>query len=314
MEAYLTGVYPRSEKLVAATRAAVRGSLAQTEVDRALEEDLRIVTDIQKQADLDSYVDGQLNWQDLFRPFSEIFTGIEPSGLSRWFDNNTFYRKPIIKDRVSFKGEATKQYFRAGLLPGNGRKRAILPGPFTFATLSENRAYTSFSDLTDDLAHALEGLVRELRSLGYDQFQFDEPSLSTPGRGKADLEIAKRAFGTCANGRGLIHTYFGDAGAIIDSLLDFPVESVGVDFYSTPESSLRKYKFDKALACGCIDGRNSLIESPVDLRETLLRIREDLEPAGISLIPNCSFEFLPASVAERKVATLGEAKRLVNGK
>jgi len=84
-----------------------------------------------------------------------------------------------------------------------------------------------------------------------------------------------------------------------------------VDFYSTPFESLKGHDFDKGLACGCIDGRNSLLESPTQLKEIILKVREDLEPRAVYLTPSCDLEFLPFPVAEKKVRLLQDAGRLV---
>jgi len=311
VEAHLTGVYPRSEKLVAATRAAVRGNLPQRQVDSILEDDIKSLILLEEQSSLDSTVDGQLNWQDLFRPFSEIFSGIQAATLTRWFDNNTFYRKPTINEKVAFTGNALRQYFRADLLPKGRRKKAILPGPLTLALLAENRAYQSVADLVDDIAKSIKATVKTLEGLGYDQFQFNEPSISSPDRTKSELEWAKAAYGTCAQGKGLLQTYFGDVSHVIGTLLDFPVEAIGVDFYSTPVETLEGYEFNKTLGCGCIDGRNSLLESPEQLKAIILNARDHLEPRGIYLTPNCDLEFLPQSIAEKKVHLLSETRRLL---
>jgi 5-methyltetrahydropteroyltriglutamate--homocysteine methyltransferase len=311
VEAHLSGVFPRSEKLVAATRAAVRGNLPQSEVDAVFHEDLRSLVLLQDELALDAFVDGQLDWQDLFRPFTQILTGIEPGGLTRWFDNNTFYRKPLIAEKIAFKGNNLQQYFRVDMLPKHGRKKAILPGPFTFAILSDNTAYQSLSDLVDDLAHSLKGVVKALQALGYEYFQFNEPSVCAPNRTRSELETVTRAFETCAGGKSLIQTYFGDASRAIETLLDCPVDAIGVDFYSTSLESLKEHHFDKILGCGCIDGRNSLLESPDDLKEIILKTRDVLEPTDICLTPNCDLEFLPRSVAEKKVRLLSETRRLL---
>ncbi|MGP8070320.1 MAG: hypothetical protein ACLP5V_10565 [Candidatus Bathyarchaeia archaeon] len=314
VEVHLTGAFPRSEKLIDATRAAVRGNLPEAELDTVLRQDIKSLVGLQEEANLDSLVDGQLNWQDLFRPFSQLLTGIDPESLTRWFDNNTFYRKPIIVDKVSLKNNELGQYFRSDLLPKASHKKAILPGPFTFAQLSENRAYSSFSDLVNDLARSVQRIVAALQERGYEYFQFNEPSLCAPGRTQPELEIAKHAYETCAHGIGgtsIIQIYFGDASQVIETLLDYPVDSIGIDFYATSVDSLKEYDFNKVLGCGCIDGRNSLLESPIELKTFVSRARASLEPVDIYLTPNCDLDFLPETVAEKKVRLLGETRRLV---
>ena len=311
VEAHLTGVFPRSEKLIAATRAAVRGNLPQSKVNAAFQEDANSLIHLQNEFALNAFVDGQLNWQDLFRPFTQILTGIEPGGLTRWFDNNTFYRKPIITKKIVFTDHDLEKYFRVDLLPKHSHKKAILPGPFTFAHLSDNRAYQSLPDLVADIAHSLKAVVQALKRLGYDYFQFSEPCMCTPNRTISDLETAKRAFETCAEGKSFIQTYFGDASRAVETLLDCPVDAIGVDFYSTTLESLKGHHFDKSLGCGCIDGRNSLLESPGELKEIIAKVRDDLEPTDLYLTPNCDLEFLPRDVAEKKVRLLSETRRLL---
>ena len=311
VEAHLAGVYPRSENLVAATRAAVRGDLSQNQVDRILEDDIKSLVLLEEQSSLNSFVDGQLNWQDLFRPFTELFTGVQATTLTRWFDNNTFYRKPIVIEKIAFRGNAIQNYFRTDLLPRDRKKKAILPGPLTFALMSENRAYPSVADLVDDIARALKATVRTLEESGYEEFQFNEPSIASPNLTKHELDIAEQAYETCAHGKGLLQTYFGDASHVIDALLDFAVQAIGIDLYSTPLESLREHDFNKTLGCGCIDGRNSLLESPDQLKSIILNARERLQPRDIYITPNCDLEFLPHSVAEKKVHVLTETTRLL---
>jgi 5-methyltetrahydropteroyltriglutamate--homocysteine methyltransferase len=311
---HLTGIYPRSERLVEVTRAFDRGRASKDDVKNATETDLSNVIGIQKTAGLDLIVDGQLDWQDIFRPFSEILTGITPGSLTRWFDNNTFYRKPIVKDKVRVGNRTTiGQYFRSDGLPAK-QKKAILPGPFTLAAVSQNEAYSNLPDLIDDLAHAIREIVVELRRLGYDYVQFSEPYLRGT-TSKADLNLAKNAYDTMNRGAGqksIIHTYFSDVDEIIVELLNFTVDCIGLDLYATPIEPVLQYSFTKELNCGCVDGRNSLIESAQDLGSLIGRIRNVLNPKAIYVSPNCDLEFLPYPVAEKKVRLLTELKRRVS--
>lgn len=313
VEAHLTGIFPRSEQLIQTTRAATHGKASQSEVDTVTQRDVQSLAELQKSAKLNYVTDGQLNWQDLFRPFSSLFTEIQPGSLIRWFDNNTFYRKPIITGRPRFKGSGTVQYFRNELLPHGVPKKAILPGPFTFAFMSENKTEASMADIVDDIAHGLKDLVGQLSQTGYEFFQFNEPMLSFGTRKKEDLELARNAIDTCVkgvSGRKCLHTYFGDASGVVPSLLDFAVDIIGLDLYATPIERLFELDFTRGLGCGCLDGRNSLLESPEDLTKLVNRIRDELEPRDLYICPNCDLEYLPYSVAEKKVRVLSSVARM----
>jgi len=315
LKADLAGVFPRSETLVEATRANVRGRLSREQLDAAFDRDYAALVSLQMEADLDPIVDGQLNWQDHFRPFSELFTGIKVGSLTRWFDNNTFYRQPIISGKIGYRGTSLQRYFRGDILPAEGRKKAVLPGPLTFAKLSQNMAYRSLADLVEDLARALKDTTTELSKAGYEYFQFDEPALVFDQIGKEELEAARRGFEICATGTGgevALKTYFGDVGHIMNALLDFPVDCIGIDLYATSIESLAKYDFDISLSCGCVDGRNSLVESPNDLKGLLARVRDNVRSEQLVISPNCDLEFLPYSVAEKKVRLLSETRKVVS--
>jgi len=311
LECHLTGAFPRSEKLVEASRAAVRGKISKDELELARKEDVRRLVELQRLAGLDYVVDGQLNWQDLFRPFSELFTGIQPGSLTRWFDNNTFYRKPTINGKVTYAGRRIEKYFSTDLLPNNVRKKAVLPGPFTFAAMSKNTAYRSFSDLVDDIAHSLAACVKSLASLGYEYIQFNEPFVgySAPDQ----KEVISRAFDTCLKGVSIktaVHTYFADVSSVIDTLLDLPTDSIGIDLYCTSIESLSGHDFDRGLGSGCIDGRNSLLETVANVRQLLASVVREVEPKFVYACPNCDLDFLPEPIAEKKVQLLSEIRKV----
>jgi 5-methyltetrahydropteroyltriglutamate--homocysteine methyltransferase len=311
VETHLTGAFPRSEKLVAATRAFERGKATESEVEANLREDNLSLVGLQEESALDFFVDGQLNWQDLFRPFSDLFTGIELGSLTRWFDNNTFYRAPVVSGKIKFKGDKPGKFFRADTLPRNGRKKAVLPGPFTFAALSETNA--SLPDVVDEFSHALRDLIRKLQAMGYTCFQLNEPCLCAKNRTADDFSIAKNGIETCVRGltgKSILHTYFADSSKIIDSLLDNSIDYVGIDFYATSLDTLVEPTFDKGLVCGCVDGRNSLIESPAEIGDFALKVRDKLEPRDLILAPNTDLDYLPQPIAEKKVRLLGKIRGL----
>ena len=311
-EVHLTGNFPRPEQLIDVSRQSDRGRATEHELQENLTSSTRAVIGLQISNGLDVLVDGQLSWQDLFRPFSKLLNGIETGTLTRWFDNNTFYRVPIVKDKVWRSEAAVSEYYRHDLMPTSRPYKAIMPGPYTFAKLSENTAYASFADLVDDLAHSLCNISRELIDNGCKFLQFNEPSLCTATAG--ELEIAKRGFEVLAKNstKIMLQTYFDSVSRIVDKLLDFPVDCIGVDLYANDISIISKYSFSRELSCGCIDGRNSLIEPAEQLVELMTKVRETVDSRHLYVGPNCDLEFLPYPVAEKKVRLLGDLRRRLN--
>jgi methionine synthase II (cobalamin-independent) len=111
----------------------------------------------------------------------------------------------------------------------------------------------------------------------------------------------------------MVQTYFGSVSRIVDKLLDFPVDCLGVDLYANDLSIISNYSFSHELSCGCVDGRNSLIEPAEQIVELMTKARETVEPRKLYVGPNCDLEFLPYPVAEKKVRLLGDVRRKLNG-
>jgi 5-methyltetrahydropteroyltriglutamate--homocysteine methyltransferase len=312
VEVHLSGVFPRSESLVEITRAADRGRATDADVQAALDRDCQALLRLQTQVGLDYVTDGQLNWQDIFRPLTELFTGIQLGSLTRWFDNNTFYRKLIIVEKVKSHGSSVDHFFRHELFLDIQRRKAIVPGPLTFALLSENKAYGNVADLIDDFSHALSNVITTLRTAGYALIQFNEPAISNNKRTNEVLQYAEQSYETCAKSAGAktaLHVYFSDPEPVLDAVLDLPVDAVGIDFYATSLESIAKHTFNKELDCGCIDGRNSLLESPEDLSKFVQRVEQKVEPKRITVTPNCDLDFLPYPIAEKKTRLLADVKK-----
>ncbi len=186
-----------------------------------------------------------------------------------------------------------------------------LPSPYTFSRAVHNA--TNRNQLMQDLA---ERLLRPAAQVGVAAgvrvVHLQEPWLAYYGIEDADWKPFSAAIATVSSGLGatiILHCYFGDAGPYIGSLLELPVAGIGVDLLETDVAHLRGDWQEKSLLVGCIDGRNSLIE-PVDpIVELTNRIADKVKPRNLYLSSNCELQYLPTTVAERKVQRLGEAAR-----
>src|SRR5580692_11206649 len=95
VETTLTGIHSRSEDSVRVSRDFERGRATKELLDRTFQEDATNLVKLQEDSNIDRVSDGQLLWQDFLRPFSENFGGLKGGAdLSRWFDTNSFFRKP----------------------------------------------------------------------------------------------------------------------------------------------------------------------------------------------------------------------------
>ena len=109
--AFINGVYPRTDILAQLTRDFDRHRVSAADVKKQQRKDFDNFLSVQKDAGLDYFEDGKISWQDIFRPIVEVSDGIEVGALRRWFDNNTFYRQPVIKGRVKLNTKKLDEYF-----------------------------------------------------------------------------------------------------------------------------------------------------------------------------------------------------------
>src|ERR671917_746540 len=133
IKAYAPGIYARSEELVQATRDLDRSRTTEEAVAAQQYADLWAFLDAQREAGLDYFSDGLLNWQDIFRPFDTAAEGLHPGPLTRFLNTNTFYRVPAVEtERPRLIEPLAEPFFRIGDLPRE-RWVATLPSPHSLA-------------------------------------------------------------------------------------------------------------------------------------------------------------------------------------
>ena len=306
ISAYLHGIYPRSEPLVAATRDLDRGRTTPEAVGELYDRDLHELVDLQREAGLDLFADGLLRWQDLFRPLVEASDGLAGGALVRWFDNNTFFRTPEEHGDVS-AGELASVYDTTSAVPEP--RVATLPSPLLFSRVSVPKGDPN--DLMRELARGvLRPVAEQLVARGYGLIQFQEPWLTFHGIDDADWKHFEESLSLVTEGLGattVLHSYFGDAAPWIERLRDLPVDAIGVDFFETDVRSLGSGWGSKGLLVGALNGRRSNMESVDDIVKLVKMAVETAGPKAVYVSTISDLELLPRDLAAQKVRRLGEA-------
>jgi methionine synthase II (cobalamin-independent) len=201
------------------------------------------------------------------------------------------------------------------LLPKNVPWKAILPAPYTFTQLSENRFYSDKTELMFEYSKILNEEIIELANLGFRYIQLSDPALiyqpTSNSIPKDELNMVKEALVTAVKGvpvKTCLQTFFGNFSQILPEALEFPVNHLGIDLYETCVETLEKYEFDKGVALGLIDARSSLVENPSELAKLAKQVVKAIYPSNLEEIfvcPNCDLEFLPWERAKEKIKVLG---------
>ena len=312
----LVGNYPKVAERAYGTRLKwQRQELAGAQLEAAYQQVTRAVIQEQEQAGLDLLTDGQIRWDDLLRPIARGLDGFEINGLTRWFNNNVLYRRPVLVRKPSWKRPILVEDYR--FAAGCTRKpvKAVLPGPYTFAVLSEDRVYKRLRPFALKMAELLRQEAGALAAAGAPLIQFDEPAI---GFGKTDLKLAVEALTVATKGLKTsagVTLYFGALDGAFAALQRTPVAVIGVDVVSDPKNlaTLARAKITKELAVGCLDARNTKLESVRDLHAIFTTLKKRIPLDRVAVTPNCGLEFLPHPQAVAKVERLVEAVRTFSG-
>jgi 5-methyltetrahydropteroyltriglutamate--homocysteine methyltransferase len=291
---------------------------ARAEDVAAVEHDL--TTEIlaeQAEAGVDVATDGQVRWDDPLTRIAEGLEGFTVSGLLRFFDNNTYFRQPVIKGPIRRGEPILVDEFRFASEHSRVPVKAVLCGPYTLAALSKDEHYGDRSKVLADVAGALNQEAHDLAAAGATVIQFDEPALAAvPGQPPGDLEAFARAAGTLVEGVGattILATYFGDVAAHGSAFFELPFDGFGLDFVAGPANfdQVSDVPEGKVLQAGIADARNTRLEPVDQLLGTIERLRRHIQEDRLWISPSCGLEFLPREGARRKLERLAEVKEAV---
>ena len=309
IKTFIHGMYPRSAELAQATRDMERNRVTKADVEAYVQKDFSELIRLEKSNKFAYLEDGKLSWQDIFRPIVEATEGLETGSLTRWFDNNNFYRQPVITGKLVLDEKKLETYFPK-LEPDVWK--ITLPSPFFFAKTAEKKVPSAFEETIEEVTDLLEKVVRYLDKRGVRFIQFNEPYLPYYGATKKDVALLRTALArlkSAANALVAVHFYFGDAAPVVHFLADATiVDVIGIDFYHTTLTSLPK-KLPCDIICGVIDGRNSLLEDADVLHRFIDRAVKHLQPKVLYISNNSELELLPEPSAKAKLALLGNIGR-----
>lgn len=316
----VVGNYPKitEDKFAPNLRSALnrfdQGKMSKEELEKVHQETIKRVIREQEEAGVDLITDGQIRWDDLVTPFARNIEGFEIGGLIRFFDNNVYYRRPIVKSKLTFKEYSTVEEFKFLKQNSTKKVKAVIVGPFTFAKLSKDEYYNDIDKLTLDLAETLKKEAKKLEEVGADSLQIDEPSLCfSPEK----INLVNQAVKIVTDGlkvKTFLYLYFGGIKNLIPKLFDFQVNGIGIDVVSKPENLnlIVDSSFDKELVLGCLDARNTKLEKEDELLKLLKRITQKVSAEKIYISPSCGLEFLPHETAVMKLTRMVQSVNKFN--
>ena len=280
--------------------------------DRARSE----VVERQQEAGLDRIVEGQLRWDDMLAHPLAVADAVEMKGIVRYYDNNNFYREPVVTDDLAATGDVAAELESAAEQVDDGLQ-AVLPGPYSLADLATDEHYgddASFLDAVADFLADEAGQFPDVETL----FLL-EPSLVENPPEDGEDEHASDAIDTVASAIDadvVAHTYWGALEEkVYAHLMDADVDAIGFDLVSNHDENVynvQEYGTKDDVALGLVDGQNTLVESPETIRERIDWFDEqtDGDYGTVYATTNTETFYLPVNKFEAKLDALANAAEL----
>ncbi|WP_435332705.1 5-methyltetrahydropteroyltriglutamate--homocysteine methyltransferase [Haloarchaeobius sp. TZWWS8] len=289
------------------------------EIQAVYEKTRAEVVQAQQDAGLDLVGEGQLRWDDMLAHPLTVHDNVETRGIVRYYDNNNFYREPVVRDELTFDGDVAAELEATAELVDDGLQ-AVLPGPYSLADLATDEYYGDEADFLHAVADFLAGEADAFPDV--DTLFLLEPSLveNAPGEDlDAEVPEAVTTVADAVDAEVVVFPYWGALEEkVYAHLLDAEVDAVGYDFVSDHEQNLynaQEYGTTDDVALGLLDGQNTLVEEPRAILDRVDWVQENLPVTDFGkayVTPNTGLFHLPYAKFEDKLNAVGEAVALAD--
>jgi 5-methyltetrahydropteroyltriglutamate--homocysteine methyltransferase len=317
--ATVVGSYPRigdafeEQRLRRAIAKFEEGKLTEPELREVERSVVREVIADQVEAGIDLPTDGEVSWYDSQSHFSRHLDGVEVNGLVRYFDTNTYYRQPVVRGPIRWRGPALVDEWRFAASVAPKGVKAVITGPYTLASLAKTDGRPR-REVVQEFAAAVAQEVRALRKAGATRIQVDEPAIT---RAHKDVGLLKEGIETVAAEKGAswlcLFTFFGDAAGILRDLASLPIDNLGLDLVQGDRTwkELKEAGSGIPLTLGLVDARNTRRDDPRALAKAALALKGKVPLEETYVSPSNGLEFLPRRRAREKLGLVAETAKLL---
>jgi len=315
------GAYPKigegldGQELRRALHRHDRGEIGDADLDKVFDEVTRSAIGEIESAGIDVTNDAQIRWDDLLSPFARTWSGVEAGPLERFYDNNTYFRQPVISGPIVTDGKSLVRDYTFARGVAKAQLKATMPGPLTFATLaSRDDHFSSIEDRVLAVADATAREIAGLKAAGATMIDIEDPAVVASPK---HIELAREAYGRFADPDLAITlvTYFFPADAVLESLASFPVAAVGIDVRSRDTTAFDRLDAFRTqyVLLGVVDARNTRLETADEVARYAERALKLVPQERLVLATTTSLEYLPRDVARAKLVALVAGARLLSG-
>lgn len=276
----------------------------------------RLAVGDMERAGVDIVTDGEVDRESYFNLFATGLSGVN-------LDNPGTALNRRGKTSVVPRVVAPIEWRQSPLAPAASFLRSIttkpvkvtVPGPFTLSVLAQDDHYGDIEELALAYARAVNRELRELKMVGADVVQLDEPYLQArpeDGR-KFGLEAINAALEGIP-GPTALHMCFGYAYVVKDKpagysflaeLENTPVQQVSIEAAQPKlDVSVLRGLPTKQIMVGVLDLGTEAVESAEQVATRIRAALEHVAPERLIVAPDCGMKYLPRDVAYGKLTAM----------
>lgn len=324
------GSFPQTKEIRRARRDFKRGELSEAEYKCFIESQIDDCVQRQEELDLDVFVHGEAERNDMVEYFGEQLDGFVFSQFG-WVQSygSRCVKPPIIFGDVSRPKVMTVEWTRYAQSLTDKPMKGMLTGPVTILNWSFVRDDQPRSDTCKQIALAIRDEVQDLQASGIRMIQIDEAALREGLPLKQSdwdeyLQWAVDAFRLCANGvedDTQIHTHmcYSEFNDIIESIARLDADVITIE---TSRSNMElldafdSFSYPNDIGPGVYDIHSPNIPSVEDMVALLQKAAEKLPVKQLWVNPDCGLktrrweEVIPA--LENMVAAAKQLRTLFN--
>ncbi len=292
-----------------------RGHERQAAQDEATR---RAVADMEA-AGLDIVTDGEQRRESYFNHFANALSGIDLDNPGTMPDRagNLI---PVPRVVGPIRREAPVEVDNARFLRGVTARpiKITVPGPFTMAQLAFDEHYGDEEKLINAYADAVNAELKDLKEVGCDVVQIDEPYMQAQPEKARKYGVAgiDRALAGIA-GPTVVHMCFGYAYVVRDKPSGYSflpeldrccAEQISIEAAQPRlDPSILKELPSKTIMYGVLDLGDSAIETPEAVTARVRQALEHISADRLVLAPDCGMKYIPRDTAFGKLKAMTAA-------
>jgi len=299
------GSFPQTKEIRVQRSKFTKSEITEAQYDKFIEQEIDMNVKIQDELDLDVYVHGEPERNDMVQYFGERLDGYAFT-THAWVQSygSRCVRPPIIVGDISRPAPMTVKESKYAVSVSKKPMKGMLTGPVTCLRWSFPRDDVHQSVQAEQLALALRDEVVDLEKAGIDVIQVDEPALreGLPLRAgkerEAYLEWAVKAFKLSTVGvedSTQIHSHFcySEFQDFFHAIAALDADVLSIE-NSKSDSKLLSVFVDEAsprhIGPGVYDIHSPRIPSEQEIKDRIEEMLQYLKPEQLWINPDCGLK------------------------